>query len=300
MPPSRIRILSLCAGGVFLAAASATPSRASPVTDATDAYQRGDYTTAFAGLKPLADQGYNAACVIVGRMYLDGNGVAKDAAMAAKYFTLASDRGTASASSFLADLYATGEGVPIDPAEAIRLWRRAGHLGDPFAAHKLGLELERGIDVPEDKLLALRWLDSSIEHLGSTNPSLRAQFLSDRDELAATLTAADIAAAAALVTPEGPTERVALRDEPALAERAKSLYPRELRREGGQGSVVVLLLVAANGHVTDARLECSSGVASFDEATLALMRGALAEPTRMNGVPVSAWQVAKWTWAPKT
>ena len=300
MTPSRIRTFRLSVAGLVLATLSATPLGASPVTDATEAYQRGDYATAFAGLKPLADQGYNSACVIVGRMYLDANGVAKDAALAAKYFKLASDRGSASAANYLAELYANGEGVPIDPAEAIRLWRRAGHLGDPFAAHKLGLELQRGIDVPEDKLLALRWLDSSVEHLGSTNPGLRAEFVSDRDELAASLKPADIAAAAALVTPEGPTERVALRDEPALAERAKALYPNELRRHGGQGSIVVLLLVDADGHVSDARLECSSGFASFDAATLILMRGALAEPTRVKGVPVAAWQVAKWSWDLKT
>ncbi len=284
---------------VLAMTAPSSPAGASAVTAATEAYQRGDYATAFAALRPFADEGYDSACVILGRMYLDGTGVARDAGMAARYLKLASDRGSASASSALAELYSTGEGVPIDPAEAINLWRRAGHLGDPFAARRLGLELVRGVDVPQDKPLALLWLDAALEHLGTASEALRAGFVHDRDELKNALAPTELASAARLVSPEGPTPRAVIRDEAALVERAGTLYPSELRRKGGQGSVVVLLLVAADGHVGDVRLECSSGIPAFDAATLKLMRSASIEPGRVNGEAAAAWQVVKWTWSVK-
>lgn len=289
-----------CAGliALGLASANAAPESPGPVIDATEAYRRGDYATALKLLRPLADQGYDSACVIVARLYLDGRGTEKNSAIAAKYLRLAADRGSASAANALAELYSTGEGVPIDPAAAVELWRRAGHLGDPFAAHRLGLELERGIDVPEDRHLALLWLDTAVERLGEADEGVRAQFVSDRDALVADLGPAEIAAAARIVSPEGPTSRAVVRDEAALLEHSQAGIGAAPPTERDT-SVVVLLLVDPAGRVSDLRLEGSSGSAATDAATLKVLRGASVEPKRRDGVPVAAWQVLKWTWKPR-
>jgi protein TonB len=51
-------------------------------------------------------------------------------------------------------------------------------------------------------------------------------------------------------------------------------YPDESRRRGEEGRVVIRFTVDRSGHVSDATVTTSSGIARLDEATLALMRDA--------------------------
>ena len=68
--------------------------------------------------RPLADQGDAWAQIMLGIMYVSGQGVPKDAAQAAKWFRLAADQGDAGAQHNLGDMYEFGRGVPQDYVDA--------------------------------------------------------------------------------------------------------------------------------------------------------------------------------------
>jgi len=59
-------------------------------------------------------------------MYLEGECVEKDPAMAAQWFRKASEQGLAGSLTTLALMYAEGNGVDKDPEEAKRLYAAAG------------------------------------------------------------------------------------------------------------------------------------------------------------------------------
>ncbi len=257
--------------------------RADPTAAGMDAYRRGDYATALARLRWYAERGHGPASVVVGRMYLDGQGVAPNPATAARYFRFGADNADPLAANYLADLYASGRGVPRDPAEAVRLWRKAGHLGNAFAAHNLGIEYWHGEGVSKDKGLALAWLNAAVARLKDSEEAHRANFVGDRDALLADMTRDEIALAGQSSTPEGPTDLV--------------VFSKGFRflgdTKGAQGNVVVLVLVGADGKVQDARLETPIGLDPLDTATLKSVRSATIAPKLVNGQPVTAWQCTK-------
>jgi TPR repeat protein len=57
----------------------------------------------------------------VGRMYLDGQGVPRDARRAARWFTLAANKGEAKAQAMLGHMLVKGDAVPRDPARGL-MW----------------------------------------------------------------------------------------------------------------------------------------------------------------------------------
>ena len=79
-----------------------------------DAYLRGDYDTALAEFRPLAEQGYASAQYNLGVMYDNGLGVPQDYREAAKWYRFAAEQGKVKAQSNLASMYTHGQGVPED------------------------------------------------------------------------------------------------------------------------------------------------------------------------------------------
>lgn len=282
---------------LLLAALPPQFARADAATAGMEAYRRGDYTTALAKLKHVAERGHGPACVIVGRIYLDGQGVAKDASLAAHYFERGSIQGDPLAASYLGDLYSAGNGVAKNGELAIRYWRLAGHLGEPLAAHNLGVELWHGIDVPANKPLAFRWLEAAVGDLGASTEHLRAGFLADRDTLRAELGTEGLAAAAALVTPDGPTAGVVFRDGERVFDRAMERFARARGASGvsSPAVVVMLVLVKPNGSIGDSIVENGSDYKGFEAAVLRLVRASPIVPARVGNEPVASWQVLKWT-----
>ena len=65
------------------------------VNDGWDAYQKGDYKTAFSEWRPLADQGDEYAQNSLGVMYENGEGVPQDDKQAVKWYRKAADQGYA-------------------------------------------------------------------------------------------------------------------------------------------------------------------------------------------------------------
>lgn len=57
------------------------------------AYNRGDYAIALRECQPLAEEGNHKAQMLLGRMYLEGQGVPRDAMQAEIWFSLAAASG---------------------------------------------------------------------------------------------------------------------------------------------------------------------------------------------------------------
>ncbi|NDG54330.1 MAG: sel1 repeat family protein, partial [Flavobacteriia bacterium] len=79
-----------------------------------DAYDKGDYQTAYKEFKPLAESGDAYMQFTLGWMYDNGKGVLQDYKEAVKWYTLAAEQGYASAQFNLALKYDDGEGVLQD------------------------------------------------------------------------------------------------------------------------------------------------------------------------------------------
>jgi TPR repeat protein len=93
------------AGGVLAFALCGT-AMAGALEDSRAAYQRGDYATAMALLRPLAEGGDAAAQNGLGLMYAKGQGVPQDYAQALVWYRKAADQGNAAAQNGLGLMYA--------------------------------------------------------------------------------------------------------------------------------------------------------------------------------------------------
>ncbi len=77
-----------------------------------EAYKSGDYKTAYAILKPLAEQGHAEAQSYLGDMHNWGQGVKDDDAEAIKWYSKAAKQGHAEAQHWLGRVYKNRRGVP--------------------------------------------------------------------------------------------------------------------------------------------------------------------------------------------
>ena len=153
--------------------------------DAQAAYARRDYAGAFRLILPLAERGDPDAQFNVGNMYLMGQGVANDNALAAQWYRKAAEQGSAGAQSNLGNVYAAGLGVPKDDAQAVKWFRLAAEQGNPHAQTNLGVAYTTGKGVREDPVQALMWFTIAAAG-GSTAAS------QSRDLLAGALTRAQV------------------------------------------------------------------------------------------------------------
>ena len=122
-----------------------------------DAYNRGDYETAFKKFLPLAEQGDARAQVYLGLLYEKGNGVPQNDTEAVKWFRLAADQGKAYAQSILGEMYLEGKGVPQNDTKAVKWFRLAAVQGYMDGQTYLGRMLEKGKGVPQDFAEAMKW-----------------------------------------------------------------------------------------------------------------------------------------------
>ena len=136
------------------------------------AYQAGDYTTALSELVPVAERGNVEAQAIVGRIYLDGKGVAKDRTLATKYLTAAARAGNPQAQCDLGEMYREGLGLPKDEAKALYWYRLAAEQGDNQAQYHAGLLLLDGRGGRKDVPQGLKLLTRAAEN-GNMTAALR-------------------------------------------------------------------------------------------------------------------------------
>src|SRR6476646_5330680 len=86
-------------GALMVAAqiCGASGARAGPWEDGMAAYNRGDYVPAIRLFRPLAENGNPKAQSVLGKMYRQGQGVARNPAQAFMWFSFAARRGDARA-----------------------------------------------------------------------------------------------------------------------------------------------------------------------------------------------------------
>ena len=130
------RLLTL---SVFLLSALVSSSSLSAdFATGLDAYQRGDYASAFEEWIPLAEQGNASAQYNLGRMYRNGDDVKQDYGNAVNWYILAAEQGHANAQFKLGLMYDMGIGVERDIGTAIMWYTFAAEQGNSDARYRLG------------------------------------------------------------------------------------------------------------------------------------------------------------------
>ena len=129
------RLLTL---SVFLLSALVSSSSLSAdFAKGLDAYQRGDYASAFVEWIPLAEQGNASAQYNLGRMYRNGDDVSQDYGSAINWYILAAEQGHANAQFKLGLMYDMGIGVERDIGTAIMWYTFAAEQGNSNARYRL-------------------------------------------------------------------------------------------------------------------------------------------------------------------
>ena len=109
-----------------------------------------EFAVAIDALRKADERGYPVAAFELGRLYLGGIGVAKNAKEGATYVWKAGEGGVVPAIQMMAILYYLGEGISENKAEA-RIWfNRAAEAGDASAMYTLGMMLRDGEGGPQE------------------------------------------------------------------------------------------------------------------------------------------------------
>ncbi len=127
------------------------------------AYARGDYGAALRAIRPLAEQGDARAQARLGTMYMNGEGVPKNAEEGVRWYREAAAQGFMDAQVNLGTAYARGEGVPKDDAVAARWYRMAAEQGDAVAQGTLGMMYQIGIGLRQNSSKAVHWYAKAAE-----------------------------------------------------------------------------------------------------------------------------------------
>ena len=96
---------------------------------AIEAYEAGDYATAFQEIKPLAAWGDALAQASLGTLYREGQGVVQDYKEAVKWYRLSALQGHAMGQNNLGSAYGNGHGVLQDNILAQMWWNIASANG---------------------------------------------------------------------------------------------------------------------------------------------------------------------------
>ena len=131
-------------------------SAGADLVSAQRAYEQKDYVTALKESKPLAEQGNAEAQLLLGRMYLMGQGVSKDNDQASKWFEVSAAQGNADAQFMLGSMYLLPQ---KDVAKGVNLLRLSADQGNQDAQYLLVKAYVHGLpSLPRDPVQAELWL----------------------------------------------------------------------------------------------------------------------------------------------
>ncbi len=157
---------------VWVAFATA-PAFSADYVKGYDAFDNGDYATALAEFRPLAEEGSYYAQFYLGFMYYNGNGVLQDYKEAAKWYTLSAEQGDGDAQNNLAVMYEKGQGVLQDYKESFRLYSLAVENGNKKAQRNMGTSYQSGRGVLQDYVRAHMWFNLASSNGEEDSPALR-------------------------------------------------------------------------------------------------------------------------------
>lgn len=138
----------------FLVFAMASAAYADDLEDARRAYGAGEFTEASTLLRPLAREGNVEAQYLLGRLYEQGDGVAKDTAEAKRLYNQAAAKGHKLAGERLAIFGSAQSG---EESVALGWYLPAAKQGDTDAQYNLGYMYETGWGVSTNEKEAVRW-----------------------------------------------------------------------------------------------------------------------------------------------
>ncbi len=130
------------------------------------AYERGDFNTAYREWRPAADKGDPYAQHMLGFLYANGRGVPLKPGETVKWWRRAADQGFAPAQYTLGSLYREGLGVKHNPKKAAQWIGRAADAGYPDAQYDYGIMHATGEGVDPDLGTAYMWLDLAADTRG--------------------------------------------------------------------------------------------------------------------------------------
>ena len=136
---------------------------------------------AHARVEKLASAGNVKAELLMGLDSFNGEGTAKDDALAAQWLARAARSGEPVAEYWLGLLYETGRGVARDSGTAVHLYEESATQGNRKAMHALAMAYATGQGVPQDYAAAARWFSSAAE-LGLVNSQFNLAVLYERGE----------------------------------------------------------------------------------------------------------------------
>ena len=126
-----------------------------------EAFNAGDYETAYETWRPMAEQGDAVAQNRLGIMYAKGRAVVQHYAEALRWYRAAAEQGHAEAQHNLGLMYEDDLGVAQDYAEAARWYRAAAEQGFASAQNNLGDMYLQGRGVAQDDAEAVRWYQAA-------------------------------------------------------------------------------------------------------------------------------------------
>lgn len=138
----KMRRLALCLGGAILLMASSVFAQ-SGFDKGASAYKRGDFETALAVFRPLAESGDAKAQSILGLMYSYGEGVPEDYRESARWYRRAAEQGSSVAQYNLGMFYLEGQGVSQNTDAAME-WLTKSADGGHFRARSELAKLDPG------------------------------------------------------------------------------------------------------------------------------------------------------------
>lgn len=130
---------------------------------AEQAYKDARYADALAQYQVLADQGSVIAYRRLGDIYLNGKGVPRDAAEAARWYGRAAEKDDLPAIAELGAMHQRGEGVRPDWKEAHRLLKKAAEAGNGYAMREFAVMVMYGRGQEANLQEALRWFSKAAE-----------------------------------------------------------------------------------------------------------------------------------------
>jgi uncharacterized protein len=117
----------------------------------------GDPAQAFPWVLEAARHGVTEAQLRLGRMYLEGTGVAKNQEAAFRWFSTAARDHNIEAMNMLGRCHENGWGTEPDPAQAAICYQKAATRGDAWAQYNLGHMFLDGNGVQQDADAAFHW-----------------------------------------------------------------------------------------------------------------------------------------------
>lgn len=138
-------------------ALASPPALAADFDAGMAAARQGDFATAYAEWKPLADAGHARAQVNLGQMYEAGRGVDLDLTEAARLFRAAAEGGYHLGQLRWAMALQKGEGVPKDKPQALAWLHKAAEQHNAEALYELGYAYHEGEGVAPDPVAAMKW-----------------------------------------------------------------------------------------------------------------------------------------------